>query len=165
MRDGGDRIRLSLDAEPGRDRFDMDARIRAPADGVAGAMLGTRRPVRLDLGGEGSWSRWTGTALLDVSGRRTADLRLGMANGRFQLRGWAAPAPFLRGKLQRLTEPRVAVSGTGLFEDRRVDGRLSLRSPSIRVEARGLVDLRRNRYENVAARRRADPAGRRCSAT
>jgi translocation and assembly module TamB len=149
VRGGGDRIRLRLDAEPGRDRFDMDARIRAPAGGVAGAMLGTRRPVRLDLGGEGSWSRWTGTALLDISGRRTADLSLGMAGGRFQLRGWAAPAPFLRGKLQRLTDPRVAISGAGLFEDRRVDGRLSLRSPSLRVEARGLVDLRRNRYENV----------------
>ena len=106
VKDGGDRIRIRLDAEPGRDRFDMDARIRAPAGGVAGAMLGTRRPVRLDLGGEGSWARWTGTALLDISGRRTADLRLGMANGRFRLAGWAAPAPFLRGKLQRLTATR-----------------------------------------------------------
>ena len=149
VRDGGDRIRLRLDAEPERDRFDMDARIRAPAGGVAGAMLGTRRPVRLDLGGEGSWSRWQGQALLDVSGRRTADFRLSMAGGRFRLEGWAAPAPFLNGKMQRLTAPRVNVRGTGLFEDRRVDGRLSLRSPALRVEARGAFDLRRNRYERV----------------
>jgi len=146
---GGDRIRIELDAEPGRDRFDMDARIRAPANSVAGAMLGTRRRVRLDLGGEGRWSRWTGTALLDISGRRTADLRLAMASGRFRLEGQAAPAPFLRGKLQRLTAPRIAVRGSGLFEDRKLDGRLSLLSPSIRVETRGRFDLRRNAYENV----------------
>ncbi|HST37301.1 MAG TPA: translocation/assembly module TamB domain-containing protein [Allosphingosinicella sp.] len=149
VRDGGDRISLRLDAEPERDRFDLDARVRAPAGGVAGAMLGTSRPVRLDLGGEGSWSRWQGQALLDVSGRRTADLRLHMAAGRFRLEGWTAPAPFLNGKKQRLTAPRVNVRATGLFENRRVDGRLSAASPALRVEARGAFDLRRNRYEHV----------------
>ena len=149
VRDGGDRIAIRLDAEPERDRFDMDARIRAPAGGVAGAMLGTRRPVRLDLGGEGSWSSWRGQALLDVSGRRTADLRLGMAAGRFRLEGWAAPSPFLNGKKQRLTAGRVNVRGTGVFEDRRVEGRLSAASPALRIEARGGFDLRRNRYESV----------------
>ena len=60
VRDGGDRLALRLDAEPDRDRFDLDARVDAPANSVVGAMLGTRRPVRLDLGGDGSWSRWAG---------------------------------------------------------------------------------------------------------
>jgi len=150
VRDGGDRVRLRLDAEPDRDRFDLEARIRAPANSVAGAMLGTKRPVVLDLDGEGGWSRWRGAARLDVSGRRTADLRLAMASGRFELRGWAAPAPFLRGKLQRLTSPRVAVRGSGTFADQRVVGRLSLRSAALRVEARGAADLRRNAYRDVA---------------
>ena len=154
VRDGGDRIRIRLDAEPERDRFDLDARIRAPAGGVAGAMLGTRRPVRLDLGGEGSWSRWQGQALLDVSGRRTADLRLNMAGGRFRLEGWAAPAPFLSGKKQRLTAPRVNLRATGLFENRRVDGRLSAVSPAMRVEARGRVRSAPQSLRGRADRRR-----------
>lgn len=149
VRGSGDRLRLNLDAEPEADRFDLDARIRAPADSVVGAMLGTRRPVRLDLEGEGRYARWDGNALLDVSGRRTADLRLRMENGRFRLAGWAAPAPFLRGKLQRLTNPRINVSGSGLFDDRTVDARLSLRSPAVRLEARGGFDLRRNAYDDV----------------
>ncbi|HYI64026.1 MAG TPA: translocation/assembly module TamB domain-containing protein [Allosphingosinicella sp.] len=149
VRDGGDRLRVRLDAEPDRDRFDLEARIEAPADSVVGAMLGTRRPVRLGIDGEGSWRRWTGRALLDVSGRRTADLHLRMTSGRFALAGWAAPAPFLRGKLQRLTSPRVRIDGSGLFADRRVDGRLSAASPSIRVEGRGVVDLAQGRYEDV----------------
>jgi len=149
IRDGGDRIRLRLDAEPDRNRFDLEAHVRSPADSVAGALLGTRRPIRLDLGGDGTWAHWEGSAELDVSGRRTAELRLRMESGRSTLSGWAAPSPFLHGKLQRLTAPRVLVRGNGLFTDRRFDGRLSLLSASLRVEARGLVDLRRSRYEHV----------------
>ncbi len=149
IRDGGDRLRLRLDSEPDRDRFDLEARIRAPADSVVGAMLGTRRPVSLDVTGDGGWTRWTGTARLDISGRRTADLALAMNEGRFRIGGWAAPAPFLRGRKQRLTAPRVLVDAAGTFADRRIDGRLSLRSPSLRVESRGAVDLGRGRYDGV----------------
>jgi translocation and assembly module TamB len=150
VRDGGDRLHLGLDTEPARDRFDLDARIRAPANSVVGALLGTRRPIRLDVGGDGSWTRWAGSALLDISGRRTAALRLAMNAGRFELSGIAAPSPFLHGKLQRLTAPRVMVAGSGIFADRRLDGRLSLASSSLRLEARGGVDLAGGRYERVA---------------
>ena len=150
IRDGGDRLRLHLDSEPDRDRFDVDARVRAPANSVLGAMLGTRRPVSLDIGGDGGWSRWAGTAQLDISGRRTADLALAMNRGRFRVTGWASPSPVLRGKLQRLTEGRVLVAGTGAVRDRRIDGRLSLRSAALRFETRGAVDLDRGRYDDVA---------------
>ncbi|HVH01367.1 MAG TPA: translocation/assembly module TamB domain-containing protein, partial [Amaricoccus sp.] len=143
-------LRIRLDSEPDRDRFDLEARVRAPANSVVGAMLGTRRPVSLDVSGDGGWTRWTGAARLDVSGRRTADLALAMNRGRFQLRGWAAPSPFLRGKLQRLTATQVLVAGTGTFAERRLDGRLALRSSALRVETRGAIDLGRGRYDDVA---------------
>jgi len=149
VRDGGDRLRVRIDAEPERDRFDVEARIRAPAGSVLGAMLGTRRPVSLDLSGDGSWARWTGAARLDVSGRRTADLALAMNSGRFRVTGWAAPSPFLGGMGRRLTEPRLAVNAGGTFDDGRIDGRLSLRSVSLRLEGRGIVDLGRGRYDGV----------------
>src|SRR5436190_1041432 len=149
LRAGGGGILVRLEAEPDGNRFDLDARIDAPANSVLGAMLGTARPVRLVLDGDGTWGRWLGSAQLDVSGRRTSEIQLRMETGRFSLRGWAAPAPFLTGKLQRLTAPRVLVGGSGRFADRRFDGRLSLLSPALRLEARGLVDLRRGRYENV----------------
>ncbi|HVQ08651.1 MAG TPA: translocation/assembly module TamB domain-containing protein [Allosphingosinicella sp.] len=149
MQGGGERLALRLDAEPDRDRFDLDARVDAPESSVVAALLGTRRPVRLELGGDGSWSRWTGAARLDISGRRSADLNLAMASGRFALRGWAAPAPFLRGRLQRLTAPHVRIAGNGLFAERRVTGRLSLLSGALRADARGTVDLAGARYEDV----------------
>lgn len=148
--EGGDRLRLVLDAEPDRDRFDLEARLDAPARGVLGAMLGTRRPVRLVATGEGGWSDWDGTALLNVSGRRAADLALAVNSGRLRVRGWTAPAPFLTGRLQRLSAPRIAVDARGTFADRTFDGRASLRSAALRLEARGAVDLGDNAYEDVA---------------
>lgn len=147
--EGGDRLRLVLDAEPERDRFDLEARLDAPADGVLGAMLGTRRPVRLQATGDGSWRNWSGTAGLAVSGRPAAELALSMDSGRIGVRGWAAPAPFLSDKLARMTSPRVRVEASGTFEDRTFDGRVSLRSAALRTEARGAVDLAKGRYENV----------------
>ncbi|WP_284734541.1 translocation/assembly module TamB domain-containing protein [Sphingosinicella terrae] len=147
---GGDLLRVRLDAEPERDRFDLEARVRSPADGVAGAMLGTRRPVRLDVQGDGSWARWRGRGLLDISGRRTAEIALGMDEGRFRLRGWAAPAPFLRGKLQRLSAQRMLLNAAGTVDESRFDGRLSVRTAALRAEARGAVDFGRGRYDEVA---------------
>ncbi|MGZ8310637.1 MAG: translocation/assembly module TamB domain-containing protein [Allosphingosinicella sp.] len=146
---GGDRLRVRLDSEPDRDRFDLDVQVRAPANSVVGALFGTRRPLSLDLAGDGSWTRWAGSGRLDISGRRTADLALTMNSGRFRAAGWAAPAPFLRGKLQRLAAPRVLVNGSGTFADRRLDGRLSLRSGALRLEGRGAIDLGRGRYDDV----------------
>lgn len=149
VRDGGDRLLVRLDSEPDRDRFDLEARIRAPAGSVVGAMLGTRRPVRLDLDGDGSWTRWSGRGRLDVSGRPAANLALTMNSGRFRLDGWAAPSPFLGGMGRRLTEGRVLVNARGTFEDRRARGAASLRSAAIRLETRGIVDFRRNSYQGV----------------
>ena len=145
----GDRLRLRLDAEPERDRFQLEARVRAPANSFIGALAGTRRPLRADLAGEGSWRAWRGRGTLDLSGRRAADIALTVASGRYRLRGWAAPAPFLGGKLQRLSAPRIALDGRGTVDGGRVNGRLSMRSGAMRLEGRGGLDLRRRRYERI----------------
>ncbi|MFL6862887.1 MAG: translocation/assembly module TamB domain-containing protein [Allosphingosinicella sp.] len=145
----GDRVRLNLDAEPDRDRFDLDAHVDAPAGSVVGALFGTSRPIRLAIEGDGKWSAWRGTGKLDLSGRRTAELALEARSGRYALSGWAAPAPFWTGKKQRLTAPMVAVRGSATLADRRLDARLSLRSPALKVEAAGIVDLAQSAFRNL----------------
>ncbi|HEU4705055.1 MAG TPA: translocation/assembly module TamB domain-containing protein [Sphingomicrobium sp.] len=146
---GGDRIALSLDAEPDRDRFDVDLRAKSPANGLLPALAGSRRSIDLMVGGDGSWSRWRGRAALDLSGRPAARLALGADSGRYRLAGEIAAAQFLKGKLQRLTAPVVQVRGDGRLEDRLLDGRLALTSRSLRAVSIGAVDLAGNRYRRL----------------
>ena len=145
----GDRIALKLDSEPDRDRFDIGVRAISPADGVLPAIVGTRRAINFDVGGVGSWTRWRGTAALDLSGRPTARLALGVDRGRYRLIGQWAPAPFLKGKLQRLTTPVVSIRGDATFKNRILEGGLTMGSPELHAVARGAIDLASNRYRDV----------------
>jgi translocation and assembly module TamB len=146
---GGDRIGFRLDAEPDRNRFDVAARVIAPADGLVPALIGAKRSVNLLIGGKGSWARWRGTAALDVSGRPAARLALGVDRGRYRLQGQMAPAPFLTGKLQRLTSPIVTIRGDATLKDRLLDGELAAGSPELRAVARGTIDLANNYYRGL----------------
>ncbi|MEO6434039.1 MAG: hypothetical protein ABIO29_08715 [Sphingomicrobium sp.] len=146
---GGDRIAFKLDAEPERDRFDLDARVRAPGNGVIPAIVGTRRAVALDIHGSGSWTRWRGQAALDLSNRPAFRLGLGVDQGRYKLAGQWAPAQFLKGRFHRLTQPIVNIRGDASFANRRLDGQLVASSPEVRVAARGVLDLADNEFDNV----------------
>src|SRR5947209_5564315 len=143
---GGDRILFHLDAEPDRNTFDALARVIAPADGLVPALIGTSRAINLTIGGKGSWTRWRGSAALDLSGRPAARLALGVDSGRYRLQGQWAAAPFLTGKLERLTEKVVTIRGDATLKDRQLDGQLTAASGELRAVARGTLDLANNRY-------------------
>src|SRR6185369_14374189 len=146
---GGDRIAFRLDAEPDRDRFDVGARVISPADGLIPAVIGTKRSVNLVIGGKGSWTRWRGSAALDLSNRPTARLALGVDQGRYRLQGRWAPSQFLTGKLQRLTVPMVTIQGDATLKDRQLEGQLRAASPELRAVAKGTLDLAQNRYRHM----------------
>ena len=146
---GGDRLRVKLDAEPDGNRFDLDVRASAPAGGLLPALFGSKRPLQLVIEGDGSWTRWRGTAAMNTSGRPTVRLALAADNGRYRLGGMLAPAPFLKGKLRRLTTPVIDVRGNGTFASRQLDGELRLASPSLRAVARGRVDLAEGAYRKL----------------
>ncbi len=149
LNNGGDRVAFHLDAEPDRNKFDVAARIIAPADGLLPAIVGTRRAINLAIAGNGSWTRWRGSAALDLSGLRAARLALGVDSGRYRLEGQLAPAQFLTGKLHRLTMPAVTVRGAATLKDRILDGQLTAASPELRAVAKGAVDLAHNRYRGM----------------
>ncbi|MDB5698127.1 MAG: translocation/assembly module TamB [Alphaproteobacteria bacterium] len=146
---GGERLALALDAEPDRKKFDLGVRLDAPANSVSGTMAGTKRPIKLVVQGDGDWSAWTGSAALDLSGRPAARLALRARQGRYSLAGRLAPAQFLTGKGARLTSPRIDVAAAATLADRRLDGRLSLRSPSLKVESAGVIDLATSSFDGV----------------
>ena len=149
INNGGDRIAFRLDAELDRNKFDVGARVFSPPDGLVPAMIGTKRTINLSVGGKGSWSRWRGTASLDLSRHPTARLALGVDNGLYRLQGQWAPAQFLTGKLQRLTMPAVTIRGQATLKNRILDGQLSASSPELRAVAKGALDLARNRYQGM----------------
>jgi translocation and assembly module TamB len=146
----GDKIAARLDAEPDRDRFDLDVRAIAPRDGLLPAIVGIGRPIDLTIGGDGSWSRWRGSARLLVENRESANLALAVDSGRYRLNGTLAPAPFLKGRLQRLTAPQVRVAGNATFADRVLDGQLALMSPALRAVVKGGLDLAEGRYDKLS---------------
>lgn len=146
---GGDRLTLLLDAEPDRDRFDLEARLNAPAGGVIGKIIGTDRPVALAIAGDGRWEIWNGSARLEMSGLRIADLGLAVREGSYSLSGVFTPAPILKGKLQRLSSPRILVTGAAKLSDRKLDSTLSLRSAALSLDAAGVLDLAESAFDGV----------------
>jgi translocation and assembly module TamB len=136
-----DRLAVLLDAEPDRNRFDVSAAAISPENGVLGSVLGTRRPLDFRLRGDGDWQHWRGNARLLVNREPTLDLALRADAGRYRLSGTIVTANLLVGKLKRLTEPAIVVTGEGTLENRRLSGSLRLRSPALYLAARGTVDL------------------------
>lgn len=151
---GSDRLALTIDAEPDRDRFDLDVRAAGARGGVLATLAGSRDPVTLTVAGDGSWTRWRGRAVARAGDAPIIDLSLGADAGRYALSGSVAPSSLLAGKMQRLTAPRIAVRGDATFAHRRLAGTLALRSAALAVDVRGEVDLAASHYRDlrIAAR-------------
>ena len=79
--------------------------------------------------------------------------------GRYRLTGKLAPAPFLKGKLQRLTAPVVDVRGDADARATALDGELRLASPSLRAVGRARSISRRAPTATSPRRRPAAAAG------
>lgn len=152
--EGSDQLRLRIDAAPDRDRFDLDVRARGSASGVLARLSGIRRPLALEIGGEGRWANWQGRAMARAGDAEVVNLALGNRAGAYTLGGTLAPGSITRGKLQRLSAPRVRVEGAGTFVNRRLDGRLSARSSALAIEATGIADLGESAWRNLRIRAR-----------
>ncbi|KKC27454.1 translocation/assembly module TamB domain-containing protein, partial [Sphingomonas sp. SRS2] len=146
---GGDRVNLQLDSEPDRDRFDIDAKLAGPADGVIAGVTGWKQPVDGVISGTGTWSGWKGRTTLDVGDVRLVELTLSADHGKYALDGQLAPSSFLKGKLQRLSAPVIRISGAATLADRKLDGNLALETPAIEFAASGTLDLAASAFNGV----------------
>ncbi|ARS29142.1 translocation/assembly module TamB domain-containing protein [Sphingomonas sp. KC8] len=145
----GDRLKLLLDAEPDRDRFDFDANLVSPKGGVIAKVAGPDLPIKLAISGDGSWKIWKGIAKLDVGAVHAVDLALGVREGHYSLSGELAPSALLKGKLQRLTAPRILVTGEATLADRQLTSTLSLRSAALTMDMSGVLDLANSAFDGV----------------
>ncbi len=152
--EGSDSLHMRLDAEPDRDRFDLDMAAKGAASGVLARLTGIRRSLALTVIGDGRWAMWRGSARAMAGDTRVLDLALTNRSGHYTLTGTLAPHILTHGKLQRLTDPQIAVNGDATYADRRLEGALSLRSSAMAVDTTGTIDLARSAYRNVRIRAR-----------
>jgi len=145
----GDKVIFHLNAEPDGNQFELGARVLGPENGLVDSIVGTKRSVRLNIDGDGTWTHWRGKAALDLSDRPTARFTLGADQGRYRLRGQWDPDQFLTGKFQRLTTPIVNVRGDATLKNRILDGTLSATTPELRAIVKGSADLANNEYKGV----------------
>lgn len=148
----GDRLRLLLDAEPDRGKFDLGALLSAPAGGVFGRVLGATRPIEAAIAGKGDWTAWDGTAKVGAGGTPLADMSLRMRKGDYRLSGGLFLETVTKGRIQRLAGKRIALDGQGVLDRGILTGRLKLRSEALAAQADGGLDLRRGRYDALILR-------------
>ena len=152
---GGDKLALRLDAVPEQNRFDIGARVDAPAGGFVASLAGLDKPLVARLDGKGSWSDWRGRARAQLGGLGLLDLAIGARDGTISANGPVRPGLMMaEGPLRRLLEPMVQLNLKTRLENRRADTELKLTAPAVALAADGLVDLGQSRFENlkVAAR-------------
>jgi translocation and assembly module TamB len=146
---GGDMLALNLDAEPDRNKFDIDAQLDAPTGGLFGAMIGTQRPVTARIDGDGNWAAWQGRMNATASGARVIALNLTARGGRYDVAGTLAPSLVTQGKLMRLTAPVIRVQGGATLNNRRLDTQMALTSAALAVNADGIIDLSDSSFEGM----------------
>ncbi len=145
---GGDRLVLRLDAVPAENRLDIGLGLRGPGDGFIAGLIGVDREIVAEVDGRGDWANWRGRARAMLGGRGLADLTLGGRNGAFTARGPLRPGLVVEGPVERILG-LVRLDLTTTFGQRRADLRLRLASRALDVAAEGLVDLGRNRFQDL----------------
>ena len=150
VNNGGDRIAFHLDAEPDREQVrclcagDRAGRRVGSGDDRHEAIRSNWRSAARAAGRGGAVRQ-----RFDLSDRPTARLALGVDSGRYRLQGQWAPAQFLTGKFERLTERVVTIRGDATLKDRLLDGELTAATPELRAVAKGTIDLANNRYRGM----------------
>jgi translocation and assembly module TamB len=149
---GGDRLALVLDAEPDGDKFDIELDYRASDGGLFAELTGAEAETRARIVGDGTWSDWRGSLLIDYAGVRAAALQLGNRSGRYSARGLVWPGDLLTGIPARAAGQRVEVDASGTLENSLLDGRLQVLGAGVLAKAQGKVDLAGNAVEDLELR-------------
>ncbi|WP_347303340.1 translocation/assembly module TamB domain-containing protein [Croceibacterium sp. TMG7-5b_MA50] len=146
---GGDTVALVLDAVPEDNKLDIDLDLNAPAGGVIAAMAGLTDPLRVQVNGRGSWTKWDGRLNADLAGDAFARVQVLARDGTFTLRGPTRVARLFEGPTATLLGPILNLDLTGRLDERRVDLAGNINSDAFRLNTQGLVDLSDNSFDEL----------------
>lgn len=147
---GADRLLAKIDAEPDRDRFDMNVDYRAPRGGLLAGLTGVDSDVRARLFGKGKWSDWNGGLFVTRDDARLAAFALKNRAGRYSALGQAYPGDLIpAGTARAAVGETLSLLFDGTFQDSRLAGKLSASGGAFRANAGGTVDFAENRFESL----------------
>ena len=149
---GRDRLRLRLDSEPDRNRFDLDFIYSAPKDGLLAALTGVKRDIAARAGGKGTFQEWHGWGAATDNGRKLAAFELLNRAGQYRLAGQVFPGDLLGASVQRIGGEKIAVVATGTTAGGTLRGRVFAGTAALTATAQGALDLVNNRAEAVKVR-------------
>jgi translocation and assembly module TamB len=151
----GDRLRLLLDTQPDRDRFELEADLRAPSGGLVATAAGLDKPLALTATGNGGWSRWRGELDARIGDGEAApqlvDLSLSADDGRFRASGRLMPQPLLPAgsPIAALAAPAITLDAIASREDDWLDLKLIATSDALALQGGGRIDTADNVLEGV----------------
>ncbi|PZU50190.1 MAG: hypothetical protein DI568_03415 [Sphingomonas sp.] len=150
----GDRLLLLVDAEPDRDKFDLQADLCAPVGGMVTTAIGFDKPLALKASGKGSWQQWRGSLNAGMGEGETAvtlaDVKLSADDGRFRAQGNLYPLPLLpEGALVQLAAPAVALDVAGSRDGNWFDLKLVASSAALALTGGGRIDTSDNLLDGV----------------
>ncbi|MEP4059271.1 MAG: hypothetical protein ABJL70_06445, partial [Parasphingorhabdus sp.] len=143
----GDKLMLALNAEPDRQKLDLDAEIIAPAGGVLAGMLNMERDLSVTVKGDGSWRKWNGEFNALSKEEPLAQFAIEAKEGLFAYDGKLAGSLLPSGIARKITSPDLAMKGTASLDDRLLALDLEARSAALSLTAKGGVDLARNSFD------------------
>nr|MDP8994272.1 hypothetical protein [Pseudomonadota bacterium] len=147
---GGDRLELRIDSVPEDNQLDIALAMEGPADGFLAGVAGLDRRLAAVVEGRGTWSEWNGRARAAIGGEAFANLSVQAREGTYTISGPMRLGLVTEGQLQRLAGPVTQLNLVTTLDNRRADLRLRLNSRAAAVAAEGIVDLGRNRFDNLA---------------
>lgn len=140
----GDKLMLALNAEPERQKLDVDAEIIAPANGLIAGVFAIERDLTIGLTGDGDWRAWDGELTANNGDQQLANVMLNARDGLFGYDGSLAAEILPQGVAQKLAAPQLTVAGTAQIEERLAQLDLELRSAALSLSAVGGINLADN---------------------
>lgn len=146
---GGDRLAMRIDSVPADNQLDIRLGMRGPANGFLAGVTGLNRAIAAQIDGEGDWSDWQGRVRAAIGGEAFTNLAVRAQEGTYSLTGPIRLGLVTEGQVQRLVGPLAQINLVTTMENRRADLRLRLGSQAAAVSAEGIVDLGRNRFDDL----------------
>ncbi|OZA94463.1 MAG: DUF490 domain-containing protein [Erythrobacter sp. 34-65-8] len=145
-----DTLALLLDAEPDRDRFDIDLDYRAPRGGVVAGLIGAEAGYRARILGDGRWSAWNGALVARRDDAPLAAFQISNRSGQYRIAGEAYPQDLLEGLLAQAVGQKVSLLANGTLEDSVLEGSFAMRTGALDAAGKGAVDLAGNAFDGLA---------------